>query len=212
MNLSERDRLAAHMRRVEGVAKTAAKQRSKELLAQMEEELSAVFSAEDELWRDVTREAMAFVREADARIAAICRERGVREEFRPSLNLGWSGRGQNASQVRRAELRRLGQSRVAALEAAAITTIEKKSIEIQGVLVSGGLQSDEARAFMASMPTVEALMPPLKIDDLQKGLPERGPDRTLGYREREALGLPAFEDTRSTTVAYDDDAADDAEE
>jgi hypothetical protein len=211
MNLSERDRLAVHMRRVEGVAKTAAKQRSKELLAQMEEELSAVFSAEDELWRDVTREAMAFVREADARIAAICRERGVREEFRPSLSLGWSGRGQNASQERRAELRRLGQSRVAALEAAAITTIEKKSIEIQGVLVSGGLQSDEARAFMASMPTVEALMPPLKIDDLQKGLPVRGPDRKLGYSERVALGLPAFDDARPTAVAYDDDDDDDGE-
>ena len=40
------------------------------------------------------------------------------------------------------------------------------SLETETQLLIGGLESSEARQFLAAMPTVEQLMPPLSLDDL----------------------------------------------
>src|SRR4051794_28263213 len=53
MSESERERLMQQVRREERVAKTALKQRSAQLKAALEEQLAAVYRADDELWRDI---------------------------------------------------------------------------------------------------------------------------------------------------------------
>lgn len=70
---------------------------------------------------------------------------------------------ENGSASRRAELRRVLDTRVTALEKQAITEIERRSLQIQTELMAGGLDSDEARVFLESMPTAESLMPGLAI-------------------------------------------------
>ena len=40
------------------------------------------------------------------------------------------------------------------------------SLETETQLLLGGLESSEARQFLAAMPTVQQLMPPLSLDDL----------------------------------------------
>ena len=97
MTAAERQELAKLVRLNAKVAKDDADARGKWLLADAEAKLSAVYKAEDEAWADITAEAKKAVAEADATIAALCRERGIPEDFRPALHLGWIGRGENAA-------------------------------------------------------------------------------------------------------------------
>jgi hypothetical protein len=187
MTRRERDDLAALARRREKVAKTAAKERSAHVLAEIEAKLSDAFDAEDALWADVTRAAQAEIAKADAAIAARCREVGVPEKFRPTLDLLWRGRGVNADPGRRSELRRLAQARVAALEKSALAAIERASVETQTALLAGGLTTDEARGFLDAMPSVDGLLPPLTVEQLEAALPTG--ERTS---ERERLALLSY--------------------
>ena len=64
-------------------ARSVVDQRKAELLADDEAQLSASYKQDHELWAEITRQARAAVEAADARIAANCREHGIREDFRP---------------------------------------------------------------------------------------------------------------------------------
>lgn len=72
--------------------------------------------------------------------------------------VSWYGRGENASALRRGELRAVAKTRIDADARAAKVAIERSSVEMQTELVAGGLESEAARAFLPSMPTTEALM------------------------------------------------------
>ena len=167
----ERSDLSALVRKRERVAKTDARQRAAELLADIEAKLAARFEAEDQRWAAVTVEAQKAVDAANQEIARICREMGVPEDFRPGLHLGWYSRGENASRERRTELRRVASTRIAAMELAAKAEIERGSLDAQTALLAGGLTTDAARAVLAALPTVEALMPGLSVDELEAAVP-----------------------------------------
>src|SRR5262249_34519806 len=107
--------------------------------------------------------------EADAAIAALCRERGIPEDFRPCLRLGWRGRGENAYADRRAELRRGAQTRIAAQVKRAQGGVKRHAPRQQTHIAADGLTSDEARAFLASMPQPEELLPALDALQLPNG-------------------------------------------
>lgn len=196
MTKRERDDLAQHCRRLEKVAKAATSQRSAEILADIEQQMATEYAFEDGAWEDVTAEAKRIVKEADAEIARRCKSLGIPAEFRPSLNLGWYNRGQNASHQRRAELRKVAQTRVLALEKQAKVIIERKSVETQTEILVSGLETAAARAFLAAMPTVESLMPPLDLKALEAALP--------GIRAQEEARL-----TRSLSVRFTDDEDED---
>lgn len=61
--------------------------------------------------------------------------------------------------------------RVSDLEATARLEIERRSLEAQTVLLAGGLQTDEAKQFLAEMPTAEQLMPSLDMAALNIVMP-----------------------------------------
>jgi hypothetical protein len=105
----------------------------------------------------------------------------VPERFAPSAMVGWMSRGQNASRERRAELRKVATTRIAADAKRAKVEIERASVELQGELVAGGLSSNDAKAFLARMPTAEALLPVLAGGEAEAQVAE-GPDwrRRLG--------------------------------
>jgi hypothetical protein len=65
------------------------------------------------------------VEKAQQQIAKRCRELGIPERFAPSLDLDWRHRGyDNMVAKRKTELRHMAETRVAAIEAKAITEIE----------------------------------------------------------------------------------------
>jgi hypothetical protein len=161
MTKAERQDLWKLVRFNAKVAKDGAEARGKWLLADVEAKLAAKYPAEDQAWADIVRAARKYVHKADAVIAALCRERGVPEEFRPRLNVSWWERGENAIKERRAELRKVAEAQVEALVKEALFEIDRQTAEQLNQIAQAGLSSQEARAFIRSMPRPEEMLPPL---------------------------------------------------
>lgn len=160
MTKGDRDNLAKLIRARERVAKTAATERSAHLLDAFEQQAAAEYHISDDVvWADATAVATKAVEEATRIVEQRCVELGIPEAFRPGINLHWSSRGRGAAKERVAELRRLAKVHLDAAEKSARTQIERHSVELQTRLLAGGLESAEAVEFLASMPTVEELMP-----------------------------------------------------
>lgn len=178
MSKTERDELSRLLRARSRLAKSVIDQRVAELLADAERQLATEYKIDDDAWRHLTAAATQAVKSADAELARTCHALGIPQEFRPSLSVSWWKRGENAWKERRAELRRVVQTRLDAMAREARVVIESKVLEGLTMLAAGALKSAEAREFLASMPTVEMLMPALDISAL-------GP---LALRERPESG------------------------
>ena len=62
------------------------------------------------------------------------------------------------------------KTQIEALQAAAMTAIEQASVDQQTALVTDGLTSEAAHAFLENMPTAEILMPVLDVDQVKARL------------------------------------------
>lgn len=174
MTKAEREELARLLKARARVANRVAEQRAAELFADVERQLATRYEADAAAWKDVTSAAKKFVEEADAELARRCRARDIPEQLRPRLVYGWLMRGENAFKDRRAELRKVAQTRIEALAAMARATIETKALDGLTMLVAGALETAEAREFLKSMPTIETLMPAVDVSALDPlALPER---------------------------------------
>jgi hypothetical protein len=129
------------------------------LLADTEERLAAAYKYDDEAWADLTSRAAEVVRAADAEIAERCRTLGIPEDFRPKLGLSWERRGENGIKSRRTELRKVAQTKIAAMARQAHAEIDARVLKGYELLVQDGLETDAARQFLQNMPAVQALMP-----------------------------------------------------
>lgn len=165
MTKHDRDQLASLAKLRGRVAKAAVAERAAELLADVERQLSAVFSSRDAAFADITAAAQAAVRDADDKVAAICKERGIAEELRPSISIGWYQRGANAEASRRSELRKLAQANIEHAGRRAKSAIEARTADVLTELISGSLQSDEARRFLESIPSATELMPQMMVTE-----------------------------------------------
>jgi len=169
---SELAELTRLVRLRERVAKSQASARAAELLAEFEAQVATDYHLNDEqIWEEAYAVVEAAVKEGNARVLERCRELGIQDRFAPSMGSGWSRRGEHASKERVAELRKVAKSRIDALEKAARLEIERRSVEAQTVLIAGGLESDEARAFLESLPTADELMPPLTVAEIEAVTP-----------------------------------------
>ncbi len=162
MTRRERQDLAKLVRQRARLERAGAAQRKAELMADVERQLAAIYSYdEDDTWKAATEAAEQEVKAAKAKIAARCKELGIPKKFAPGLSVYWYGRGENAVAARRTELRKVAKTRLDAMEKTAQTEIERASVEAQTQLISDGLTSDAARGFLESLPSVESLMPEL---------------------------------------------------
>jgi hypothetical protein len=177
MTKSERDELAKLVRRREKLAKVDVDRVAAERLADFEEQMASIYApADDARWREIHASAAEVVREADEAMAERCRELGIPERFRPELDLHWYGRGENASRDRRSELRTVAKTRIDAMAKTAKLEVERQSVALQTELIAGGLQSDQARAFLAAMPTAEALVGAApSVREIEEMTPRRDP-------------------------------------
>lgn len=168
MSRGEREDLQRLIRQREKVMKSAATQRSSELMADFENQLGAEYAFDDDaVWAEAKAIAEQEVVAAQQLVANRCRELGIPEEFSPSLHLAWFGRGPgNDAERRKAELRRMAKKRVEALEAAAVVKIEIASVEAQSQLAMAGLTSEGAQQFFNALPKLENLMERLSFDEL----------------------------------------------
>ena len=175
MTKTERDELAKLVRRREKLAKVDVDRVAAERLADFEQQMASKYAPDDdERWAELHKSARAVVAEADDAIAERCCELGIPERFRPDLSLVWYGRGQNASRERRATLRAVAKTRIDAMAKTAKLEIERRSVAVQTELVAGGLQSDDANEFLASMPTADTLVGAApSVAEIEESMPPR---------------------------------------
>jgi hypothetical protein len=195
MTKNEREDLQRLVRQREKVLKSAAKQRSTELLADFENQMGQKYSFDqDEVWAEATRLAGQEVERANARIADRCVKLGIPKLFAPTLELGWHSRHENAVKERRAELRQMAKTRIGAIARKAITEIELSCLKAQEQIALAGLTSDAARGFIARLPSIETLMPQLSFAEVSgeaeppiaEQLVSPNALRQRPYRERQA--------------------------
>jgi hypothetical protein len=146
-----------------------ARRRTADAAADYEMYLASEFAYDQrETWADLMHTAKARISELDNLLAEDCRRLGIPESMRPSINLLWSGRGENASKERQAELRRVMTSRLFAIERTAALAIEggyRKAM-------TASLSSEEAHALLADMPSAEQLMPKIDYAEVKRSLLE----------------------------------------
>lgn len=172
MSKSERDNLAKLARQRARVSKSMVAERAKVLAADVEDQLSAVYRFDEDVWADVNRTAKEAVAQANAQILEACRQWGIPEQFAPSLVLQWYGRGESAMASRRSELRRLAAARIAESVASAKVAIDSAQLAVETELVRDGLTSARAHEFLAAMPTPEDVLPRVELGELD-GTPQQ---------------------------------------
>lgn len=175
MTKQEREALAKLIRQRERLAKTAAAERSAQLLADFEQQADRHYHYnEDEVWRRVMATAKEAVGRAQEEIAARCRELGIPAPFQPTISIMWSQQ-RAAIGAERAKMRQVARRRIEQIEASARTAIERASVKAQEALLTGGLTTDAAKLFAEALPSVEELMPNLDMGQLQQALIEERP-------------------------------------
>jgi hypothetical protein len=106
MDKSERSRLLQIVKLREKTCKTNLVAVGARLLADLDKQLDTYYSFDsDEVWKQAEEIASKAINEAQAIVAARCKELGIPERFAPSIRGGWSGAGEQAIKERRAELR-----------------------------------------------------------------------------------------------------------
>jgi hypothetical protein len=166
MTRTDREELRKVLRAQQKLATEMVDQHAAKLRADGEEQLAKTFSFDDEAFRDLTTAAEAHIRKADKDLAARC------TEVRPQLSVSWYSRGENASKERRTELRRVMNTRIDELARAAKVKINARILEGLSLLAADALESSAAKEFLASLPaslpSVEALMPPIDVQALER--------------------------------------------
>jgi hypothetical protein len=168
MTKAEREDLVKLIRQRERVLKSAARQRSAELIADFENQMGQVYSFDqDEVWSALMEAAEHEVERCKKALAVRCRELGIPDRFAPNMQLIWLHRGyDNAVGKRRQELRTMAKSQIEALERKAVTQVELSCLAAHEQVVTAGLTSDAARAFIQTLPSVESLMPALSFAEM----------------------------------------------
>ena len=147
-----------------------------------DQQIASIYSYDqDEIWRQAHDAAEAVVADARQVIAARCIELGIPAEFAPSLGFHWRGRGRNVVKERRDELRLVAKSRIAAIEKEACTKIEMHCLQTSTEILAHGLSSAAARDFLAQMPALTQLMPPLDMHQVALMLEARKADERPRY-------------------------------
>jgi hypothetical protein len=167
MTKSDRDSLAKLVRARAKVAKNEIESHAARVLATIEAQLAARYPENHPAWAEVTEHANRAVAEANIHIAQRCCELGIPERFRPSINYYWSGRGENAFNDRRAELRRAAKTELEARVKTAKNTVDRRTLDLLTQLAADMLESSQAKDFLAAMPSVDDLMPPITLDALE---------------------------------------------
>ena len=140
MTKCEREDIQQLVRQREKVLKSAAKQRSAELLADFENQMGQEYSFDqDAVWSEATKIANAAVAKAQEQVKARCREIGIPDRFAPSLSFSWHWRGHDGLvKERRAELRKMAQTAIEAQEQKAKVQIELSCLDAQTKLARRG--------------------------------------------------------------------------
>jgi hypothetical protein len=159
-------------RKRERVAKAGAVAEAARRKADFETQLARIYSFdEDPVWEEAMRAAKEVARQSEEQVAARCRQLGIPSWAQPEMGSPhWYGRGEAAVRERRVELTKVAHARIDQHLKEAKHAIESASVEIQTRLIAESLTSEDAKAFLESMPAPAQLMPVVTVEEVQKQL------------------------------------------
>lgn len=162
------------------VLKAHVEEQAAACLADFERKIASIYKFDDDaVWKAAAVQAQKVVASAQEMVADRCKKLGIPKEFAPSLQLSWDGRGENKMASRRAELRRVAQTAIAAMSRAAVTKIEQQSLDLRTQVVAMGLLSKDAKTFLESMKPVEDSMHALDFAEIERKLVQDQEQRRL---------------------------------
>src|SRR5262249_1031893 len=91
---------------------------------------------------------------------------GYDARYAPQADLPYTWRYDRRTPDAKDEARKLADKRLQAMRASAAKEIEARALAAEERLITSGLDSDEARELVGSLPTTEPLMPSISLADL----------------------------------------------
>ncbi len=173
MSKGERDELRRLVRQRTKVLRDEVKARTAELAADVEQKLIARFYERDEQRLVAEREIRAIVAEANLQIGEALAKTdshvtGVGRSFIDAGPIYWDTSDRHA-------LRAAAIKDIEARAAAAVLVLSRQEVTLLEQLARGALESEEAMAFLDSIPSVGELVPAARMEELEAALRDTPP-------------------------------------
>jgi hypothetical protein len=169
------------------------------LKANFEVEVSRRYPARgDAVWLDAMEKLDRATKEQRARVAERCEELGIPHRFRPTIaGPHWSDwHDSYAYKSLRAELCRVANLQIDDMLKTRLAEMERDSADIQFEIASQGCLTDAAKEFMAKLPSIDALIPAITMEEVQALIE--------GWPTRQKLAIPAADQAK---LKAEEDAA-----
>jgi hypothetical protein len=172
INKSELDAIARALRANVKAAKAGIIALGPKLKAEFEVQLQASYPPSgDPVWKEALQIVYNTYEIQEARVEARCEELGIPKRFRPHMRPpGWSDGWQSSCsdyKDYRAEMRRLAGIQIDDMLKSRLAQLELDSANVQFEIASHGCVTDAATDFLARLPSINSLIPPLKVSEVE---------------------------------------------
>lgn len=169
MNKGERAELKSIVRQQFKVLRSELEQRQLEMLADVEQQIVGKYSDDDTAWGGIMHEVHEATMEANRRINDALYNGGF--QVKGGSERMWV-QTPHIEQPRqeRVQLRALASTKIAAQVRAAKLRLEREEADLLRTLAVGALETEEAQAFLAGIPTVGELVPEARLAELESSL------------------------------------------
>lgn len=176
MNKGERTELRSVVKQQFKVLRAEVQQRRLELLSAVDDQVADHFQDDDAKWRGVIHVAQEAISEANRRINDALYEAGYEEKGPTERNLVTCyGLERPRKEIQsRHEIKQVAAGRIAAQVKAATLRLDRQEADLLRQLAVGALESDEAYAFLGTIPTVSELVPTARMSELAAAVDEIG--------------------------------------
>jgi hypothetical protein len=141
-------------------------QKAADMLSQAEEDLSAAYVPSDHPeWLEAISEAQAAIEAAKTKVAKVAEELNIPEAMRPDIRVSWDPGG-NAymAEKQKVAARKIAAKRIEAMRKEAMAAAEMQQLDATTKLLSGQFDSQEAGAFLDSLPPAPELLPNVLVN------------------------------------------------
>lgn len=170
MTPGERRELRSILKKQFQVLRNDVKRREQELAGEIEAELLRRYRDQDDAVKDTTEELERCIEDFKIACEAVADSLRLR---RPELTVSLRFQGDrvilHASDSQRKQERQALHAAIPQQVAAAASQLEQTELDLLRELTIGAITSEEAREFMGRIPTIGALVPVARLNELEAG-------------------------------------------
>jgi hypothetical protein len=165
---TEREGLLRILRANVKAAKAAILSREAELKPAFEIQLDTIYAPDgDPVWNEAYKAALKACQPYIERIEQRCNELSIGTRYRPKLRPpSWQYGDEQIFKELRIERRKIAHAQIEEKLKKDAEELERKSATMQMEIIAEGFITEAARQFMATLPNIDQLIPPLRIEEL----------------------------------------------